>query len=145
MSAGDHKPKYTKEYNMNVGDKLTLAVRVGKHPNPEKTETLCRCWPISTEGRAVMETADITEILFNGKQSVFTVGSEITGEAVVTSIDDAKAYDETGKLQPRFKLDEDGLPVKKNGKDAVLQKISIRWISGDCKRANPAEEVLKVA
>ena len=128
---------------MNVGDKIKLEVRVGKHP--QGITTLCRCWPMNEAGRKVMSDNDITEIQFNGSQEKFTVGSEITGEAVITGIDDAKAKGEDGSLQPRFKLDADNLPVSKNGQDVVLKRLSIRWTSGNCKRAMPAEDVLKIA
>lgn len=126
---------------MNVGDKIKLAVRVGKHP--KNIETLCRCWPMSPEGRKVMEAAHITEIQFNGDQKKFTVGTEITGEAIITAVDDAKALSEDGTLQPRLKLDADGSPVSENGKDVVLKRISVRFVSGGYKRAAAAEEVLK--
>lgn len=129
---------------MNVGDKLTVNLRCGK-PTSDKAENLIRAWPMDEKERNAMTAANVVEIQFNGKKSVFTPGTEISGEAVVTHIEDAKAFDETGVLQPRFKLDKDGLPVTEGGKDVILKRISIRFTKGSYKRAASADEVLTAA
>lgn len=132
---------------MQVGDKIKLEARVGKQPTSANGTplNLCRCWPMTAEGRKAMEAANVTEIQFNGSQKVFTVGTEITGNAVVTHVEDAKATQEDGSLGPRFKLDADGMPVSEGGKDVILQRISVRFVDGSYKRASSAEEVLKAS
>lgn len=128
---------------MNVGDKINLHVRVSR-ATAESAKNLNVCWPRSEADRMVMNESNVTEIQFNGNKEEFPVGTEIDGNAIVTSIESAKTYDETGALQPRFKLDTRGTPVVgPDGKDVVLKRITVRFVDGTYKPALPAETVLK--
>lgn len=129
----------------NVGSKIKINVRCGK-PTSDKATNLIRCWAMDEKGREELKKNNIVEIQFNGDKAKFGPGTEIEGEAIVISTEDAKAYGDDGELQPRFALDADGLPVQDaDGKNVVLQRITIRFTSGKYRPALPAEAVLKVA
>lgn len=130
---------------MVVGEKISLNVRCGK-PTSDKATNLVRCWPITEAGRKAMNDAHVVEVQFNGDKAKFSPGTEIEGHAVITSIEDAKAYNDDGELQPRYALDADGLPLADaDGKDLVLKRITVRFTDGKYRPALPAEAVLKVA
>lgn len=124
---------------------MQLTVRITR---PAKTGSrVIPCWPTTSDGVNQIKELFIGSLAFDGDPNIFTVGTTVTGECEIRLGEELKSYAEKGskELVPRFALDSDGLPIVKDGKDAVLVQGWLKWKSGTYDRAMPSEEALKPA